>query len=217
MRGMLANVLLFSGRQTSMEFKLNDSASGIAKLVEIEADGNCLFGTVSHQLFQDEVNSYEHNRNKTQLRADVVDHIKNDLNAFKHSLNGRLLDMRDDYDVNDITEDDYLHFLDNYLSKDKFWGGSETLLAISKIYCVNVFIFNEKDLCVLMNDATQHYKKSIALAYRIGYIKNDGDKEMIIRNHYDSVFDISSDDIYTSVERIAKISIQNNNSTILIS
>lgn len=213
MNQMLSTSLLNSENLTPVEFKYRDTSIGIVKVVNIDKDGNCLFGALSHQLFQKEANSISHTELRIKLRADVVTHIYEDFKPFKAALNGRITDHG--IECNE-TDDEYKCFLDEKLSKDKYWGGSETLKAVSRMYRVNIFVFYEKGSCEVMHDVKQRYDNSIAVAYRIGKIRYDGDKEVFIRDHYDSVCDISSNHMYNSAQQFAITLTQNNDSIISI-
>lgn len=95
-------------------------------------------------------------------------------------------------DITDI-EKECKFFVRNVLSNHKTWGGSETLLAVSNLYATNVFVFRENATCSKEKKADQNHNRSISIAYRIGL--NEEGEDMW--NHYDSVCEINSDDLYT--------------------
>lgn len=80
-----------------------------------------------------------------------------------------------------------------------FWGGIETLKAISLLYGTNIFIFNENGeiytpLCINIE-----YTRCIFLAFKgaaVGSISNTH------RNHYDSVCQIKQNDIFACVKHL---------------
>lgn len=76
-----------------------------------------------------------------------------------------------------------------YSVDKKGWGGPETIQAVSSLYKVNVYIFNEDETCYISQNTNRMiYEKTVAIAYRFG------------RNHYDSVCDMNADDMYTAAQ-----------------
>lgn len=86
------------------------------------------------------------------------------------------------------------------LSQDKHWAGHESIQAISDKHKVNILIFNEGDQWVLYTNEKETHERSIAIVFRIGYEENGTS----VRNHYDSVSDIKSDDIWAATDSVIK-------------
>lgn len=94
-------------------------------------------------------------------------------------------------------------FLHNELPKTKCWGGSESIIALSVKYEVNIIVFNEDDSVYCANAFNSDYNKSICIAYRL----SDCDSIASMRNkrnHYDSVTFVNDLDIYDIAEFIMK-------------
>lgn len=89
-------------------------------------------------------------------------------------------------------------FLRN-LSKQGFWGGSESLKAVSLIYKANILIFNEKGHFYFTNDAQITNNQCIIISFRCA----SGDKDAP-RNHYDSVCEIQEEDVYICARELLK-------------
>lgn len=73
---MAQNVLFKSELQSTMRILLTESDEQLISVVPSTADGNCMFSSLSHQLFGFKMNSSELKAAHKQLRADVVQHIK---------------------------------------------------------------------------------------------------------------------------------------------
>lgn len=175
------------------------------KVTKISSDGNCLFGAVAHQLYHIKVDSHEHIEKNAALRSCVVAHIKKNIRRYEHALQGRVLDENENIDNGKRKKQPTLrcmkkkreHIL-NELSKDTYWGGMESLQAVSEIFEVNILIFNEHGPVYFMSGFQSTYNKTICLAFRLG---GEGDE----RNHYDSVSCIESDNIYKCAERLGDL------------
>lgn len=190
-------VLTNTEKQIDMDFVLNNTAQKI-KVTPIRGDGNCLFGSLAHQLWLHKIDSDEHKTAMMQLRANVVEHILNPQNfaRFEHQLHDRVYSLKEKAkklkEITNISAECQL-FVRHALSNDRTWGGSETLLAVSDLYSTNVVVFIENGNCLKIKQPDQIYNRSIAVAYRSGYNENGE----LTHNHYDSVCDINSDDVYT--------------------
>lgn len=198
-----AAVLTKSEAQENINFVLNKSPRKLT-ITHIQGDGNCIFGSLAHQLWLHKIDSEEHIEATKQLRVDVVEHILDPKNfpRFEHELHDRVYLLKQQAkqltDITNIAAECKL-FVRHALSKDGTWGGPETLLAVSDLYSTNVVLFKEDEKCYKIKRTGQNYKHSIAIAHRIG-LNEQGEQ---IRNHYDSVCDISSDDIYAVARHIA--------------
>lgn len=110
-------------------------------IVEINGDGNCLFQTLAHQIFLNRNGSSELEAQTSKLRKNVTDFIDKNFKMFKNVMEGRLLDEKMEkkspqskklITLPKDTENLRRKLLKN-LQKDKFWGGSETIYAVSQI------------------------------------------------------------------------------------
>lgn len=192
----MSAVLDHSDRQSQMYFVVGKAPRKLT-VATIAGDGNCMFSSLVHQIFLHPINSKKHKDAAKKLRADVVEHILNPKNfpLFLHDLKDRVYDNNNTTDnkISDI-EAECKIFVRHVLSKNKTWGGTETLLATSDLYSTNIIIFNEDSTCFKIKRAGKIFERSIAIAYRFGL--NDQGERM--RNHYDSVCDIGADDIFSA-------------------
>lgn len=156
----------------------------------IAGDGDCLFGSIAHQLFCVKLGSDDHVRYTHQLRKESVDYITSNFATFEHEIGGRLLKYRGD--KKKIRSGDSSKFLDR-LAESGFFGGEESLKAIALKYSINIVVFNEKGTCYISNRFNKDHNRTIFLVFR-GEGSNDE------RNHYDSVVEIDKGLIEVSVE-----------------
>lgn len=175
------------------------------KIVAAEGDGNCLFRSLAHQLFLHEMDSDEMKIASKNLRADVVAHIKENKCEFEHELQGRVFQIIEDRksncdnldsDSDTIDMDQEIQMFLYKLSRNRYFGGSETLKAVSNMKNVNIIIFNEQEMCHIINKFGVTYERTIGVAYKLNHFG--------IRDHYDSVTDIESNDIWALVNHLIK-------------
>lgn len=182
--------------EDQMFFKIDKSSICIT-VARIKPDGSCLYGSLAHQLYQHATNSTEHEQATKSLRAEVVEYIlkPNIFPSFQHALQDRVYETKTKSQITNI-ESECKFFARYVLSKKNKWGGHETIKAVSEIHQVNIVVFNENGTCMIQHNAQTKYNRTIAVAYRLGYDEHGNE----IRNHYDSVLEISSADIYISTE-----------------
>ncbi|XP_055296718.1 uncharacterized protein LOC129565645 [Sitodiplosis mosellana] len=166
---------------------VNVKSSGLTKSIgvaQIPSNGNCLFAAMAHQLF------YSHSRDlahqAARLREEVVRHIKANFDRYKHSIEGKIYEEQESVPGEKLTEEQVKtkakSFLDESLSKSGYYGGYESLSAISEIYNVNILLFRENDDFRFVNEFNNAYEGIACVAYR-----SNADGRY---NHYDSVVSI---------------------------
>lgn len=162
---------------------------GISKT---EADGDCLYSALAHQLYGNQLNSREHKRQTRSLRDATVEHIGQHLSDYIHILKGRIYEMKDSNQgikfQNDISTA-CLTFLSKYLSTNT-WAGQETIKAISEIHGVNIVVINQDGSCNLPNHFNTKYERSLLVYYRD--YNQTAQARSSSKNHYDSVVEIDS-------------------------
>lgn len=185
----------------AMDVEIDSNRS--VRCCTIAGDGNCLFASIAHQLFAEKIDSPEHQNSTSRLRQQAVDFIRNNKSFFAFTLKGRLLDNSDDQNNNAIDIADLNaeaeKFLDERLSKTGTWGGSESLLAISNMYEVNIMIFNENDTYYCFNRFNFNFEKSIFVAFG-SFTKIPG-----TRNHYNSVCQIDNEDLMKCAKKMSML------------
>lgn len=172
-------------------------------MTRISGDGNCLFASIVHQIYHYPTDSREHKVATKQLRADVVAHIllPENFDAFLFTLKDRVYDIKTKHEIIDMNTE-CKNYVQNILSKNGVWGGHETIIAASRIYRKNIVTFDESGSYYTANNKNSMYDGTIALAYRIGHYDNTGKP---IRNHYNSVSDIDSGNLYKATDFILKL------------
>jgi hypothetical protein len=98
------------------------TGGGNLTIVDMNADGNCLFRAVSDQLFWDYGNNHD------QVRADVCDFMADNEDDFAVFL---VLDDDDADEEEDAT--DFESYVEN-MRQDGEWGGNLELVAAARIY-----------------------------------------------------------------------------------
>lgn len=160
--------------------------------VDIDADGNCLFSAVIHQLQFVKINSDHHKTQTVALRNQVVSHINNHFDSHKQALKQRLNCKLEE--VDELGR----KFVSEKLSKNGFWAGTETLIAISNIFEVNILVFEEKGPFYFATCYKSDYNRTIFLAYRRFGTRSNEKKELEC-NHYDSVCGVDENLLYKCV------------------
>lgn len=165
-------------------------------VVKIADNGNCMFSSITHQLNCVEANSAEHQAVSDELRQNVVAEIGENIELYSQAMI-----YRKDFE-NPKTKEGCIEFVSNKLSVKGFWGGSETLLAVSKLHQTNVLVFNENGPVYFSTGFNSEFKRTIFLAYRIATIDRNGKP---IYNHYDSVSGVSEELLYSCAQRLANM------------
>lgn len=197
MSDVLAAALNNNESQEEMNIVLCKSPRKIT-VVKVPKDNNCVFGALAHQLWMNQLSSRSQKTAAKKLRAEVVEHILKPENfaMFQHDLQDYIYELKKPEEITDLATECKL-YVRHKLSKDKVWGGAEVLLAVSSIYSTNVILFYEDGSCQKIKAAGKNYERSIAVAYRFDYSKEN-------MNHYDSVCEINSDDLLAAVRKMAK-------------
>lgn len=161
-----------------LEIKIDNQIMNI-KIAKIDRDGNCMFAAVMHQLEYSDINSALHKKSTAELRAKVVSYIMEHFDAYRHVLQVRLKFP------SEFIDEKGKHFLANELSSNGTWGGSESLIAMSEMFNINILVFNEGGSFSFSNVFKPEYNRCIFLAYRKSS-KQSGNTH----DHYDSIYKI---------------------------
>lgn len=166
----------------------------------VARDGNCLFRSIVHQLFGNKLNTVDQTQETRELRQKVVEHIGNHYSRYKFALQGRVYDEVDANEIQDLDEE-CKNILNNRLPLDYYWGGSETFKAVREIYEVNILVFNENGVCFFANEFNVAFTRTLILAYRLKFQDDNdsSDEDDELRDHYDSVCDISTTKMLSSI------------------
>lgn len=130
---------------------------GSVKVVSSPPDGNCMLSSMAHQLFGYNMLSKRLKTEQKQMRAEVVQYIRENYDSFQHEIKGHVYDRRDEIiqrgemtgkEKCDI-DAECLLFLNHILPKNRVWCGSETLKAVSIVHNVNILVLNEEGPCVV--------------------------------------------------------------------
>jgi len=132
------------------------------EIVEMSADGNCLFRSLSDQLFGDYGNAHY------DVRSAVCDFMEKNKEDFQVFL---VFEDEDDEDQNEEDARDFEHYLEN-MRQEGEWGGNLEVVAAARLYQRTITVYSEtlaaftidhgdskrmdSDLCVSYHD-NDHY------------------------------------------------------------
>lgn len=186
--------------QEQMNFNLNEDNNATLTTTEIAPNGNCLLGSLVHQLHKHPVTSTEHRKATETLRAEICNHIlkPENFDSYKLTLEAYISSKTGKNKSKDTTKE-CQKYVRNILSKNGMWAGAEAIHAASDLHKVNVIVFIE-DGDYYMHNYDKNYQTTIAIAYRKGI--NNLDETQY--NHYDSVSDMDANEIHSVVSVLSK-------------
>lgn len=187
----------FQNSENGTEFEIELSAGKISKFEvhQIPMDGDCLFGASVHQRFHLEVGSDEYKEKTVQLRNDVVTQISMDSKRYERMLLDRIyhtqrINGKQSKILN--VEEECKHFLENKLAKECYWGGTESIEAISEIFKANVVVFKDCGEVYFGNSFNSLYEDIITLSFRASNRIENASNDTTC-DHYDSIVKLSAD------------------------
>jgi len=147
------------------ELRSNLASNGM-EIVEMSSDGNCLFRSLSDQLFGDFGNMHDH------VRWAIVDYMKKNADNFRHFL---VYEDEDDEDQTEEDARDFEHYID-MMGQDGEWGGNLELVAAASLYGRKIIVYQSSmgPAFTIDNDGS----KSAGSDLLVSYHDND---------HYNSV------------------------------
>lgn len=139
---------------------------GKCSVVNVHQDGNCMFASFAHQLFQRDIASREHNQLTACLRRLAVQHIS------EHSLDRTLRNLMDDRIESDFPEllrydkNESFFLLLQTLSQPSVWGGLECLTALARTFHCTVVTYRELGPTTVIQGDTSVSNRIIRLVMR---------------------------------------------------
>lgn len=118
------------GTEEDTNFRQSLEADGRYIIMEMAADGNCLFRSLSDQLFQDHGNDHGNVRNAV---CDYIERHEDDFSVF--------LVLDDDGNEEDEDAADFESYVSN-MRQDGEWGGNLELVAAARLYSRNITVFS---------------------------------------------------------------------------
>lgn len=178
-----------------------DKVSTKVKVIRTDGNGDCLFAALVLQLNLVKSGTEIHRKMTAELRHKVVTHIKSNFEHYKQALKGSVLFQAEKEGVKyDDSDESCMNFVTDKLSQAGFWGGKETILAVSDMCRVNIIVFDENESCAISNRFNVSYSRSIFIAHRIGAYKNG----IPVRNHFDSITEINEGILYKCASLLAR-------------
>jgi hypothetical protein len=153
-------------------FRQKIQNEGEREIIEMVADGNCLFRSISHQLYND------YGQKHDVVRHDICTYLEENEDDFKVYL--LLEDSNDGDDVCDF--DDYI----DQMRMDGEWGGDVEIVGAARLYKRTITIFsNAGAYNISIDDDEEKSGPNILLSYHDNM-------------HYNSVHDRSNNYIGSS-------------------
>lgn len=211
---MNETALKYNEKEFDMMFLMKNEHHTL-HLTKIKMDGNCLYGSLVHQLFRTKIDSRKHTTEIKKLRTNVISHINEYSNDFEHELKGSAIEYYGrDYIKQQFS--DYqtasTDFLNNVLPQNGTWGGSETMKAVSRMMSVNILVINENGDFDFARDFNLQFKNTVILAFGTFLAnKNDSRESNAVnipnteRDHYNSVIRLEQSDIFIMSKELASI------------
>lgn len=122
--------------------------------------------------------------------------MKNNLDKYERDIRDRI--QKKFSGKSNLTLEDCGKFLDEHLSKNSSWCGSETFKALADMLKINILVFSEKGCVYFANLFEPKFDRTVMIAFRIADTLN-ADISNRNRNHYDSVVKVETNTITTSV------------------
>lgn len=181
--------LKYNESKKFMQLEINKRIMNI-HVQKVDGNGDCLFSTLALQLEYVKNKSKQHKQLTTELRQKVVAHITTNFEKYLKIIEYRLLDEAGEkgVELSNIKEECFTFI--SHLSSAGYWGGAESIRAVSELFEVNILTFNEKGSFFFPNGFDVNNKRTIFLAYRLDVNENR-------YNHYDSICCIGEDLLYT--------------------
>lgn len=185
--------LLNSEKTENIAFMAGASQQFI-QIAKIKGDGSCMFGAISHQIHGTKIDSLDHIEQTKSLREETVMHIRQNMERFEFVIRQRILDelpTNSDKKVR-VSLANCQRLVDDHLTRSTFWGGTESLMAISEMKQLNIFIINENDNFQFVNGFNPNFQHTVCIAYRSH------------RKHYDSITEINTNNLFGCAEHLVK-------------
>lgn len=151
-----------------------------------------IFAALAHQLFFVKLNSALSMRSFRGPSEKILSNIgiKQNFDLFSHDLKNRIYELKNE--IKNI-ETECHFFLNHCLSQFGFWGGTESLKAISSLHNVNIIIFNENGPYYFSNVFDPSYERTISIAFRASNKFNKKNQNNSNRNHYDTIVEMEDE------------------------
>lgn len=165
-----------------------DSSGNLYWLLLIPGDGNCLFGSIAHQLYGVSPNDESFKGYCLQLRAAAISEIEDKMDVYY----GHLATIANEVITEHVaTHDKVLVYLSK-LKTSGYWGGAECISAIANRLNVVVIVYQHGTKIEFRPHVTeQNDLYSCHIYYRSIHRTGEEEYEQAgVNNHYDSVIRI---------------------------
>lgn len=147
----------------SMEHVYYDG--GVVLVKRVPQDGHCLFSSIVHQHYKEELGTEEHYRKVMELRKKVVEHIGRNYDEFYESLADTVENMNHLGPAN--IESRIPLFLQR-LKETNEWGGQESIAAAAQILNRRIDVYYEAGPLIVFNRSATQQSSQVRLGWRTG-------------------------------------------------
>lgn len=202
------NVVMLHGesQDQQVQCKCENGLTVSFDVAHIHKNGDCIFGSLAHQIYGYKLNSDAHKSATINLRADAVNFIKQNYEQFEIQLRGHVMELQDSqldivFGLHNIVdmEAKCKHLLNNCLVNPGFWASGESLKAVAYVRDVNIIVLYENGPMYCVHSEGKLSDRTVVIAFR----SPDGNPSS--RNHYDSVHSTSGSSIYKIAKFISEV------------
>lgn len=184
------------------------SRNMMVDIVSIAGDGDCLFASLAFQLEKMKIGSIMHRNSTFDLRQKVVQHISNNYDKYKQAIKGTIYERAAmNFGKVENIDIESEEFIKKDLPQKGCWAGTETTMAVSEIFRVNIVVIKENQQPYFSVKFHPEYKRTLFIAYRgYGQKKNNQKKVLseLVHNHYDSICEIGHELLYMLAETLSR-------------
>lgn len=113
------------------------------KILRIPPDGNCLFGSIVHQLENLDIRSSGHKKSVADLRRRCVNFLEQHWTRYENSIISEAVNRQEQWPADEFKEA-FIEKQIEALRKDRTWGGSEILAAASDMLEKKIKVFTKR-------------------------------------------------------------------------
>lgn len=188
-----------------MDFKVR-SRNMMVDIVPIAGDGDCLFASLAFQLERMKIGSIMHRTFTSDLRQKVVQHISNNYDKYKQAIKGTIYERAAmNFGKVENIDIESEEFIKTDLVQKGCWAGTESTMAVSEIFRVNIVVIKENQQPYFSVKFNPEYKRTLFIAYR-GYGQKKNNQKSVLSelayNHYDSICEIGHELLYELAETL---------------
>ncbi|XP_055543551.1 deubiquitinase OTUD6B-like [Wyeomyia smithii] len=167
-----------------METQMVNVREGTLVVCRIPGDGNCLFSSLAHQIWQSLPATELNNFHARSLRALVVEYYRSKAGELEEQLTAQDQVIFQQPNSSNTTCN---------LATPGFWGGEESIRAVAAIFEYNIRVYSENASMTTIGEPGARNQQDLSIVHR--------SNEYGAYNHYDSVIRLIENDEPPRVKR----------------